>query len=98
MFETLNVPILGVVENMTGDFFGEGGGERLAQARGVPFLGRVPLEAEVRIGGDYGRPIVVHMPESEAGQAFQKLSQTTAARISVVMLQTADVIPLNIIG
>jgi ATP-binding protein involved in chromosome partitioning len=98
MFETLNVAILGVVENMTGDFFGEGGGERLAQERGVPFLGRVPLEADVRKGGDYGRPIVVHNPESSAGQAFQKLSQTTAARISVVMLQTADVIPLNIIG
>jgi ATP-binding protein involved in chromosome partitioning len=98
MFETLNVTILGVVENMAGDFFGEGGGERLAQERGVPFLGRIPLEAEVRKGGDYGRPVVIHMPESEAGQAFQKLAQTVAARASVVMLQTADVIPLNIIG
>ncbi len=98
MFETLNVPILGVVENMAGDFFGEGGGEKLAKERGVPFLGRIPLEAEVRKGGDYGRPIVVHMPETAAGQAFLKLAQTVAARISVVMLQTADVIPLNIIG
>ncbi|NWF68732.1 MAG: P-loop NTPase [Chloroflexi bacterium] len=98
MFETLNVPILGIVENMTGDFFGTGGGERLAGERKVPFLGRVPLEAEVRIGGDYGRPIVVTMPDSEAGQAFERLAQTVAARISVVMLQSADVIPLNIIG
>jgi ATP-binding protein involved in chromosome partitioning len=98
MFETLNVPILGVVENMTGDFFGEGGGEKLAQERGVPFLGRVPLEAGVRVGGDYGRPVVVTAPETPAGQAFQKLAQTVAARISVVMLQDADVIPLNVIG
>lgn len=98
MFETLNVPILGIVENMTGDFFGEGGGEKLANERNVPFLGRVPLEAEVRKGGDYGRPVVIHQPESAAGQAFQKLAQTVAARISVVMLQSADVIPLNIIG
>jgi ATP-binding protein involved in chromosome partitioning len=98
MFETLNVPILGVVENMAGDFFGEGGGEKLAEQRGVPFLGRIPLEAEVRIGGDYGRPIVVTQPDTPAGQAFQRLAQTTAARISVVMLQTSDVIPLNVIG
>ncbi len=98
MFETLNVPILGVVENMAGEFFGEGGGEKLAQERGVPFLGRIPLEAEVRKGGDYGRPVVVTQPDTAAGQALQKMAQTIAARVSVVMLQTADVIPLNVIG
>lgn len=98
MFETLNVPILGIVENMTGDFFGEGGGEQLAQERSVPFLGRVPLNAEVRKGGDYGRPIVVIEPDNPAGEAFRTVAQNVAARISVVMLQSADVIPLNIIG
>jgi ATP-binding protein involved in chromosome partitioning len=98
MFETLNVPVLGVVENMTGDFFGEGGGERLAAERDVPFLGRIPLEAAVREGGDYGRPVVIHDPDSPAGQAFHQLAQTVAARVSVVMLQSTDVIPLNIIG
>jgi ATP-binding protein involved in chromosome partitioning len=98
MFDTLNVPVLGVVENMAGDFFGTGGGEKLAQQRGVPFLGRVPLDAEVRLGGDYGRPVVIHQPESPAGKAFQALAQAAAARISVVMLQTADVIPLSVIG
>jgi ATP-binding protein involved in chromosome partitioning len=98
MFDTLNVPILGVVENMAGDFFGSGGGEKFADERGVPFLGRIPLDAEVRKGGDYGRPVVVHQPESAAGQALQTMAQTVAARISVVMLQTADVIPLTVIG
>ncbi len=98
MFETLNVPILGIVENMAGDFFGEGGGEKLATERGVPFLGRIPLNAEVRKGGDFGRPIVIVEPENPAGQAFHKLAQTVAARISVMTLQAADVIPLNIIG
>lgn len=98
MFEQLNVPLLGIVENMAGDFFGEGGGERLAENRGVPFLGRVPLDAEVRKGGDYGRPIVVSMPESPAGQAFIDLAQAVAARISVLMLQSPNVVPLNIIG
>lgn len=98
MFEQLNVPILGVVENMAGDFFGEGGGEKLAEKRGVSFLGRVPLDAEVRKGGDYGRPIVVHSPDRPTGQAFAHIAQNVAARASVVMLQSADVIPLNIIG
>ncbi len=98
MFEQLNVPIAGIVENMTGDFFGEGGGEKLAEQRNIPFLGRVPLAAAVREGGDYGRPIVMTEPDSPAGEAFQTLAQTVAARISVLMLQSADVIPLNIIG
>ncbi len=97
MFETLNVPIVGVVENMAGDFFGEGGGEALAQERNVPFLGRVPLAADVRKGGDYGRPIVVSQPESEAGQAFVSVAQAVAARASVLMLQNADAVPLNVI-
>lgn len=98
MFEALNVPILGIVENMTGEFFGEGGGEKLATERGWTFLGRVPLNAEVRKGGDYGRPISVIDPDSDAGRAFHALSQTVAARASVMMLQNADVIPLNVIG
>ncbi len=98
MFEQLNVPLLGIVENMAGDFFGEGGGERLAENRGVPFLGRVPLDADVRKGGDYGRPIVVSAPESPAGEAFIDLAQAVAARISVLMLQSPNVVPVNIIG
>jgi ATP-binding protein involved in chromosome partitioning len=98
MFETLNVPVLGVVENMAGDFFGTGGGEKLAAERNVPFLGRVPLNAEVRKGGDYGRPVVIAEPENPAGQAFQELAKHVAARVSVVMLQNSDVIPLNVIG
>ena len=98
MFEQLNVPILGIVENMAGDFFGTGGGERLANDRKVPFLGRIPLDAEVRKGGDYGRPVVIVSPDTAAGQAFATMAQTVAARISVVMLQTADVIPLTVIG
>lgn len=98
MFEQLNVPVLGVVENMAGDFFGEGGGEKLAAERGLTFLGRIPLEAGVRVGGDYGRPVVASSPETPAGRAFQTLAQIVAARISVVMLQDADVISLNVIG
>lgn len=98
MFETLNVPVLGVIENMAGDFFGSGGGEKLAQERGVAFLGRVGLARNVREGGDYGRPVVVADSDSPAGREFFKMAQSVAARISVVMMQSADVIPINIIG
>lgn len=98
MFETLNVPVMGIVENMTGDFFGEGGGERLATERNIPFLGRVPLQAGVRIGGDYGRPVVATEPDSPAALALAQVAQNTAARASVLMLQAADVIPINVIG
>lgn len=98
MFEQLKVPALGVIENMSGEYFGSGGGERFAAERGIPFFGRVPLAADVREGGDYGRPVAIHDSGSEAGRAFRQISEAVAARISVVMLQEADVIPIDIIG
>ncbi len=84
MFTKLDVPILGVVENMSGAFFGEGGGQRLAEQYQVPFLGQVPLDAEVRVGGDAGTPTVVSAPESPAGRAFREIASQVAARISVL--------------
>ncbi|HLY28767.1 MAG TPA: Mrp/NBP35 family ATP-binding protein [Aggregatilineales bacterium] len=98
MFTELNVPILGVVENMAGELFGEGGGERLAVEKNVPFLGRIPLNVDIRKGGDTGRPIVIGIPDSPAAEAFRQLARSVAARISVVQFQSADVIPLNVIG
>jgi len=97
MFEKLNVPIVGVIENMAGDLFGEGGGETLAQERDVNFLGRVPLVANVREGGDSGHPVVADDPDSPAGQVFQALAQSVEARISVLLLSENQTIPLNII-
>src|SRR2546423_449480 len=79
MFEKVNVPILGIVENMsyyttpTGDrveIFGHGGGPSEAERQKVPFLGEVPLFTEIREAGDRGVPIVVASPEAPAGQAF----------------------------
>jgi ATP-binding protein involved in chromosome partitioning len=90
MCQHLEVPILGVVENMAGAFFGEGGGERLAEEYGAPFLGRVPLDAEVRIGGDAGRPVVIHDPEGPAGRAFVDLARQVAARVSVLTFIRAE--------
>jgi ATP-binding protein involved in chromosome partitioning len=98
MFNQLNVPVIGVVENMAGELFGTGGGEKLAQQFNVPFLSRIPLEAEVRKGGDYGRPVVVSLPDSAAAKAFRELARSVAARISVLQFQNSDIIPLNVIG
>ena len=98
MFDQLKVLVLGVVENMAGEFFGSGGGEAFANSRGVPFLGRIPLSANVRESGDFGRPVAIHSPDSPVGRAFRKMSQDSAARISVALLQGADVIPISIIG
>lgn len=97
MFEKLNVPIVGVVENMSGELFGEGGGEQLAAEREVPFLGRIPLEASVREGGDSGHPVVADDPDSPAGQAFHAVAQAIAARISVMVLAAQNTIQLNVI-
>jgi len=93
MFETVAIPVLGVVENMsyfiapdTGnryDIFGEGGGQRLAQTYGVPFLGAIPLGIEVREGGDRGRPIVVSQPDSPQARAFQHVAEEVARQVSI---------------
>lgn len=98
MFRQLKVPLLGVVENMSGEIYGEGGGETLAQVNEIPFLGRIPLQTNVREGGDYGKPVAVTAPESVSGEAFYHLAQTIAARVSVVAMAQSNIIPLNIIG
>jgi ATP-binding protein involved in chromosome partitioning len=99
MFEKLDVPIIGIVENMSGDFFGTGAGEDLSARYNCHFLGKIPLEANVRIGGDSGEPIVISHPDSEAAQAFATFTQEVAARTSVLTLANqANVIPIQMIG
>jgi len=99
MFEHVNVPIIGVIENMSGEFFGTGGGQRLAEKRGVPFLGSVPLDPKVREGGDAGTPVAATAPDSPAAQALRQIAQEVAARVSVITFQQNDnIIPLTTIG
>jgi ATP-binding protein involved in chromosome partitioning len=96
MFKTLQVPIIGIVENMgtficphcgqATDIFGAGGGARMAQRLGVPFLGSVPIDPRVRDGGDKGQPIVVIDPDGPASKALQQISRDVAARVSVINL------------
>jgi ATP-binding protein involved in chromosome partitioning len=75
MFERVNTPILGIVENMRGDVFGEGGGEALARDMEVPFLGGVPLDRAVREAGDIGEPTIISAPASPAGVALAAVAE-----------------------
>ncbi len=106
MFRTLEVPILGVIENMSYldlpdgtrmDIFGSGGGEQLAQATGTPFLGKIPIDPTVREGGDNGKPIVVAKPDAPAAIALRDVAQKLAARISVAAMSTNNSLPINIV-
>jgi ATP-binding protein involved in chromosome partitioning len=82
MFRKVNVPVLGIIENMSyficrhcgerEEIFGHGGGKKTAEMLGVPFLGEVPIDPQVVVGGDTGEPIVVLKPDSPAAQAFRE--------------------------
>lgn len=99
MFEKLDVPIIGIVENMSGEFFGEGAGEHLAEKYETAFLGSVPLDANVRKGGDTGEPIVASFPDSPAAEAYRDITRKVAARVSVLTLGSKDnVIPIQMIN
>src|SRR4249919_238406 len=79
MAQKTNMRLLGVVENMSGETFGTGGGDRLAEDLGVPLLGRVPLDVGLREAGDAGEPIVESDPGSEAARAITALAEAIAA-------------------
>ncbi len=93
MFETVHVPVLGIVENMsyfvapdTGtryNIFGEGGGQRLADEYGVPFLGTIPIGMEVREGGDRGVPFVLGQPDTPQAVAMRHVAEEVARQVSI---------------
>jgi ATP-binding protein involved in chromosome partitioning len=93
MYQKLNIPTIGLIENMShficpgcgreSDLFGKGGGEKLATAMGVPFLGRVPLYEPIRKGGDSGTPIVIGEPDSPVAKAFIDAAERVAQQVSI---------------
>ena len=93
MYQKLNVPTLGVIENMShfvcptcrheSDIFGKGGGESLASELNVPFLGRIPIYEPIRVGGDTGVPITIGEPNSAAARAFRAAAERLAAQLSI---------------
>lgn len=107
MFEQLNIPILGIVENMSYlelpdgtvvDVFGQGGGKQLALDVNAPFLGAIPMDPTVRIGGDGGRPVVVSLPDSAAAKALRSIAEQMAARLSVAALSKPSGVQIEMVG
>jgi ATP-binding protein involved in chromosome partitioning len=104
MYQKLNIPVLGLVENMSyfvcpscrheSDIFGRGGGERLAEELDIAFLGAIPISEALRRGGDAGTPIMLADPESPTAAAFVAAAARTAAQVSIQSFR-APVIPLK---
>ncbi len=99
MFQQMDVPVLGFVENMSYfqppgsserfEIFGHGGGKRIAEAAGVPFLGEIPLDTAIREGGDEGAPITATNPEGPVSKAFIEIAKQVAAQVSIHALTPA---------
>jgi ATP-binding protein involved in chromosome partitioning len=93
MYQKLNIPTLGLVENMSfyectnchhvADIFGHGGGEQTAEQLGIPFLGRLPLYQPIRVGSDRGIPLVIAEPDSVGTRAFMDLAEATISQLAV---------------
>jgi ATP-binding protein involved in chromosome partitioning len=107
MFRQLDVPIFGIVENMSYlelpdgtrmDVFGEGGGQKLAKESGVPFIGSIPLDPRVRVGGDSGQPVVVSHPDSPVAKALISIAEDISAKISVAAMSSRNFQTVNFIG
>lgn len=100
MFEKVKVPVLGVIENMSGfvcshcgketAIFDQGGGERVALELQLPFLGRIPLAPEVRAGSDSGHPLVLTDPDSPSARAFADVARKLAGKVSVLAAQEEE--------
>jgi ATP-binding protein involved in chromosome partitioning len=101
MFTKMDVPILGIVENMSfficpecshrTDIFSHGGGERAAEKAGAPLLGRLPLEPGTVEDGDAGTPTVTSRPQSEQAAAFRALASAVASRVSMLDCECEEV-------
>jgi len=107
MFRRVNVPVLGIVENMSYfippdlpdrryAIFGEGGGERAAQELGVPLLVQIPLQPDVVEAGDTGKPTLVANPDSPAGEAFALLAGSVARKVAMLHAEAPPVLGGNI--
>jgi len=94
MFSKLNVPIVGVIENMSYlqcphcseriNIFGEGGGQKISEKFDIPFLGEIPLFPQIMEGSDKGKPVIISDPNSIQAIALRKMASITAGRISVI--------------
>jgi ATP-binding protein involved in chromosome partitioning len=105
MFQKVNVPLLGIIENMSfyvcahcgtrEEIFSHGGGERAAEKLGIPFLGRIPIDPAIREGGDNGKPIVVADPNSPQSQAFKSIAGKLTAQLTVEAKAGSESTPIE---
>jgi len=101
MYRKLDVPTLGIIENMShhvcpncnheSDIFGKGGGNSIAEELKLPFLGKIPLYEPIRVGSDIGKPIVLSEPNSSAGRAFMEVAERAAAQVSIASYESLPV-------
>ncbi len=107
MFEKVQVPVLGIVENMSYFvppdlpdrkyyIFGQGGGERVAEELGVDFLGEIPIDPRVVEGGDRGEPIVIHAPDAPPAKALRAIAGKVAQKLVVLAESTPALADGNI--
>ena len=99
MFQNVKIPILGIVENMSGfvcghcqevtPIFRQGGGLKIAQEAGVPLLGSIPLDPKVAETSDLGRPMVISNPESEVSKRYRQMARDIAAKLSVMSVESS---------
>jgi ATP-binding protein involved in chromosome partitioning len=107
MYKKLNIPPLGLIENMShfvcpecrheADIFGHGGGEKMADELGIPFLGRIPIYQPIREGSDAGVPLMISEPDSPASRAFMAAAERMAAQISMASYNRSTTIPLTVV-
>src|SRR6476469_6646278 len=94
MFNKLNVPIVGVIENMSYlecpqcenkiSIFGAGGGQKVSEKFNIPFIGQIPLHPQIMVGSDSGKPVTIAEPASVNSMAFDKITRTVAGRVSII--------------
>ncbi len=106
MYRKLNIPPLGIIENMSyftcgnchheADIFGRGGGEKMAMDLGLPFLGSIPIDEPIRQGSDTGVPSLISAPDSPTSRAFMAVAEQTAAQISIASYPRSA-IPLTVV-
>jgi len=106
MYKKLNIPTLGIVENMSyfvcpncrheSDIFGKSGGEKMAQELGVPFLGGIPIYQPIREGGDSGVPLLISEPDAPAAKAIVDVAARAAAQVSIAAYKQPT-IPLTVL-
>src|SRR3954463_456078 len=106
MYKKLNIPTLGIVENMSyfvcphgsheSDIFGKSGGEKMAEELGVPFLGGIPIYQPIREGGDSGVPLLISEPDAPAARAIVEVAARAAAQVSIAAYKQPT-IPLTVV-